>query len=229
MIAGALTTHPMTPTRRENDARIGMVIFLSSWGMTFLTLFFSYAVLRYQSPQWPPAEVPPLPASRVPIAWINTGLVLVSSFFSHRAVQSLDASRFSRSLTWAGAAMLCGTGFLSLQIVTWLEMWTPGLRMSDGVYQALFYALTGFHALHIAAGIFIFAFSLSGVRRLAEQAGEFSTPLAKMTTIAGTTTAGAADQKFNEFRTRTRVRSAAMFWHFVGIAWIGTFFIVFYL
>lgn len=195
-----------TIPRRAVDARVGMMIFLGSWGMIFLTLFFSYAVLRAQSSVWPPSEVPPLPGKIVFFAWANTALLLASSFILYRANRALDRGVARSLVPSLGAIILLGAVFLTLQLQTWTELWRPGMRMEDGVYQSFFYALTTFHALHVLAGLMAFVWILPSARALANE-GVSAQPL-----DAGERT-----------RHRVRVQSTGMFWHFVDVAWIATF------
>lgn len=204
MYAGTLNDNPTSAPRRANDARVGMMIFLGSWGMTFLTLFFSYAVLRIQSPVWPPADVPPIPSIYTIFAWINTALVLASSFSVQSGMSAIDSGNPRRLLTMLGGTILCGLVFLVLQINTWTALWRPGMRMQDGTYQGLFYLLTIFHALHVAAGILLYIWALPAARALALRSSRETAP-----------------------RDRIRLNSVAMFWHFVSIAWIATFTLVY--
>ena len=51
------------------------------------------------------------------------------------------------------AAALLGVGFLGAQLAIWRAMLARGLFPSSGVYGSVFYALTGFHALHVAGGV----------------------------------------------------------------------------
>ncbi|MBI3820892.1 MAG: heme-copper oxidase subunit III [Planctomycetes bacterium] len=206
MIAGTVDSKRVALAPRAIDARIGMMLFLASWGMVFLTLFFSYAVLRFQAPVWPPADVPPLPTNVKIFAWTNTILMIVSSVFLKNAFgRRLNSPR---SIVFVGATMLCGLVFLFLQIETWLELWRPGMYMSDGTYQSLFYLLTGFHALHVAAGLLLFIWTLPGLRAL-----------------AGIGPRPTADRAIHY---EVRAYSVSMFWHFVDVAWLATFAVVYF-
>ena len=197
-LAGAAVSMPHARDRREVDAQIGMIIFLASWGMVFLTLFFALAVLRLQSDTWPPLGSRPLPQT---IAAVNTGILLVSSLLLHRGVRAVAEGRPQALRVPLGATMLLGAAFLALQIETWLDLWSSGMRMQQGTYESLFYALTAFHGLHVVAGL--------GV-------------LLWIVPVAGRSATGPT-----AMRDRIRVRSSAMFWHFVDLAWIATFLAVY--
>jgi cytochrome c oxidase subunit III len=184
--------------RREIDARIGMTVFLASWGMVFLTLFFSYAVLRLRATVWPPLGARHLPLL---LPGLNTVLIAGSSVVLRRGVLHLEAGRPSGLRFPLAGAMLLGAGFLALQIEIWLGLWRSGMRMQDGTYESLFYGLTTFHGLHVLAGLGALLWIL---------------PIARLERPATP-------------RERIRVRSTAMFWHFVDLAWLATFAVVYVL
>lgn len=212
MFAGALTPTPGNVPRSAIDARVGMMIFLASWGMTFLTLFFSFAVLRFQAPVWPPADVPPMPGYLKIFAWVNTVLMIVSSLAIRAGFAAHRAGRSKKLLTMLGVTMACGVVFLILQIETWTALWRPGMRIQDGTWQGLFYLLTAFHALHVVAGLSLYIWSLPAAVALAR-----SQPLTD-----------GAEPALVFVKNEIRLHTATMFWHFVDFAWLATFVIVYF-
>lgn len=220
MASIALTPAGPAPRSREIDARVGMMVFLASWGMVFATLFFCCAVYRLQSPVWPPAGERPLPESARVAAWVNTVLMLASSFVLHRYLAALDRGAGGRGPIALASVFVCGSVFLALQIDTWAELWQSGMRIQDGVSTGLFYAITVFHGLHVLAGLLLWIWAVpSAVRAkaLLERVGE---PRGR--------TLGAAEQA-EISRHRIRLRSTGMFWHFVDVAWLATFFVLYIL
>jgi cytochrome c oxidase subunit 3 len=85
---------------------------------------------------------------------IVTSVLLVSSFFMNRAEIAIsfdDRKTFLRSLLITAAL-----GILFLVGVVGFE-WRGELRPWDGVFGAVFFGMTGMHALHVLSGvIFIF-------------------------------------------------------------------------
>src|SRR5262245_28083052 len=211
MTATAIPTGTRRSDAREIDARVGMMVFLASWGMTFATLFFCYAVLRVQSPSWPPPGSPALPEAATTVAWANTALMLASSFVLRDALRRLDAGRGARVPQMLGFVMVCGTLFLALQLETWLDLWRSGVRIQDGIYAGLFYAITTFHGLHVLVGLGLWIWALPSAVALAR----------------GAPANAPAERASDVTRMRIRVRSTAMFWNFVDIAWLATFFVVY--
>ncbi len=141
--------HPsLAENRRALRAYVGMVVFLGAWGMTFASLFFSYAVIRVESATWPPDGAAPLPLA---LPALNTVLLGLSSFTMHRCLSSLRAGR--PGLRWLFWTIALGAGFLALQLVVWKALHDRGLRADSGQYGSIFYTLTIFHALHVACGL----------------------------------------------------------------------------
>ncbi len=188
--------------RREVDARVGMIVFLASWGMVFLTLFFAYGVLRLREEVWPPPGQPPMPSYVHWLGWANTLLIVASSLALHRGVRAFRSGRRAALKPMLAVCMLLGSGFLALQLHAWVELWRSGITITDGTYQGLFYAITTFHGLHVLAGLALLIWVL---------------PIAS--------TEGAAPS----IRSRIRLDATATFWHFVDVAWLATFVVVYLL
>ena len=199
-LAASMSLRPTD--RREIDARVGMAFFLGSWAMVFLTLFFSAAVLRLRSEIWPPLGSRPLPLA---IPAVNTALLALSSLAVHRGVRAVDRGAAREAALPLGAALLCGTAFLGLQVQSWVGLWGSGVRMQDGTYESLFWALTTFHGLHVLAGLAALVALLPVARRA------WSDPAANDAPV----------------RDRIRVHASAMFWHFVDVAWLATFLVIY--
>lgn len=214
MTAATIASSMNTLPRRAVDARIGMMIFLGSWGMVFLTLFFSFSIYRFQATVWPPADGPDLGTAAFVAAVVNSSLVLLSGILLGLASKSIGTANRPRIVTYLGGTILLGIAFLGIQINTWVDLWMSGVRLQSGIYPALFYALTIFHALHVFAGIITFLFVLPSARALAAAPGANAT-----LTNSNANRDPVSDQ--------TRFAMAAMFWHFVAAAWFATFVIVY--
>jgi cytochrome c oxidase subunit 3 len=81
---------------------------------------------------------------------IVTSILLVSSYFMNRAETAItygDDKTFQRSMLITAAL-----GTLFLLGVVGLE-WRGELRPSDDVYGAVFFVMTGAHALHVLSGV----------------------------------------------------------------------------
>jgi heme/copper-type cytochrome/quinol oxidase subunit 3 len=93
-----------------------------------------------------------------------------------------------------GAAAVLGFAFLGLQAMSWLQVWTSGMKPNTGPYASVFYMLTWFHALHVAVGVLALAVLAWRAFR-----GAYSLPR------------------------HQPLRLWTMYWHFVGVVWTVLF------
>lgn len=140
------------PEQAERDwtARIGMIVFLASWGMMFGALFFAYGIVRNHTAHWPP---PGLPRPPLVLPAINTIVLGWSSWVLQRAIDCIAHERVRQGALHIGVAALLGALFLALQINVWVALHGQGLSVDTGSYASVFYALTCFHALHVLVGL----------------------------------------------------------------------------
>src|SRR5512133_777980 len=96
------------PRGEERTAHVGMAIFLGSWAMLFLALFFAYAFVRSRAPVWPPLGAPPLPRL---LPGLNTLAIAASSAAVARAVRSQELSRAPRCAASLSVAAALGAVF----------------------------------------------------------------------------------------------------------------------
>lgn len=118
-----------------------------------------------------------------------TAMLLVSSFFMNRAEIAIahgDQKSFLRSTL---ITLVLGTLFL-LGVVG-VEWQVAHGSPADGVAWSLFYAMTGFHALHVLSGVIFLGIVYNNGRK-----GMYSP------------------------ERHWQVEAAAVYWHFVDVAWI---------
>jgi heme/copper-type cytochrome/quinol oxidase subunit 3 len=127
-----------------------MAVFLGSWAMLFVALFFAYAFVRAGAPQWPPLDAPPLPRL---VPGLNTLVIALSSAAVMWAVRASEVGRLARAARALATAAVLGAIFISLQAAVWTELWHQGLEPSSGPFGSVFYAFTAFHALHVLVGL----------------------------------------------------------------------------
>ena len=157
-----LARYRRRPRGEELTARVGMAVFLGSWAMLFIALFFAYAFVRARAPAWPPLGAPPLPRL---LPGVNTLVVLVSSLAVGRAVHARDLGRARETAAALAIAAALGALFLFLQTAVWAGLWQDGLVPSGGAYPSVFYAFTVFHALHVLVGLAAMAWLALRARR----------------------------------------------------------------
>jgi cytochrome c oxidase subunit III len=140
---------------RANPAKLAMWIFLLSDFLSFVGLLLAYGILRAGNAVW---RHPGEPALNIPFTCLLT-LVLIASSIS--VIVAYDAARDGnrlRTMRWLGITALGGVLFLLGQYAEWIGILHPGL-MHEGLvfgrseYASTFYVITGFHGMHVTAGV----------------------------------------------------------------------------
>ena len=112
--------------------------------------FVIFMALRLMDPAgFAEAQTALLPA----LAGINTELLITSGFFAAIAAQTPQTK--TRKRLWLGAAAALGVMFLILKGIEFQHKAALGITFETHDFFMLYYLLTGFHAAHVLAGIFI--------------------------------------------------------------------------
>ena len=175
-----------------STGRVGMWVFLATDTMGFAGLLIAYAVLRVRADQWPD----PQEHLAVTQAAIMTGLLVTSSFTMTLAVRAARAGRAGARAAWHAATIVLGTAFLAGQVLEYAHLagGPQPMRLGPDLFAGTFYAVTGYHGLHVVAGLVILI-------------GLLIAPRARPGSL----------------------EVAAIFWHFVDLAWIPIFSFVYLL
>ncbi|WP_259731247.1 cytochrome c oxidase subunit 3 [Synechococcus sp. CS-1325] len=123
----------------------GLATFLVADGMTFAGFFAAYLTFRAVNPL-PPGAVYEL---ELILPTLNTALLVASSFTFHRAAKELKQSRNGACRLWLLITASLGVAFLAGQMV---EYFSLPFGLTDNLFASTFYALTGFHGLHVCLG-----------------------------------------------------------------------------
>ena len=128
---------------------LGMFLFIASEIMLFGSFFAAYFFVRVvNGTPWPtpPYHLP------VYVAFINTCILVTSSFTMHWALTS--AKRNQRAGLCAGMVLtlLLGSTFLLTQVIEYHRI---GFNTHDTAFAATFFGLTGLHACHVFIGLTI--------------------------------------------------------------------------
>ncbi len=129
----------------EDFRMFGLIIFLIADGMTFAGFFAAY--LTYKA-------VNPLPEGAVyelelAIPTLNTILLLLSSATFHKAGKALINNNNIQSQKWLLSTAFLGITFLVCQLYEYFNL---PFSLTDNLFASTFYALTGFHGLHVTLG-----------------------------------------------------------------------------
>jgi heme/copper-type cytochrome/quinol oxidase subunit 3 len=174
------------PVSRISTGRVALLVTLGTESVFFLTMLVAYAALRNEV-GWSVAHTP----ARLAIPLVNTTILVVSAVFawwSNKAIRDGGVSALQAGLA---IALLLGLVFVAGQVY---EFSHAGLQIDDQAYGGVFFALMGFHALHVLGGIVFLALNLVRARL-----GDFSA------------------------RQHEAVDLGAAFWYYVTAVWLVLF------
>ncbi|MFN0007499.1 MAG: heme-copper oxidase subunit III [Planctomycetota bacterium] len=175
-------------------AKFAIWLFLATEVMFFTGLIGTYIVLRIGTATWPNPE------SRlaVDITAANTFLLITSSWTMVRALHAIGKGDRAGLLKWLGGTILGGAIFVSVQVYEYIELIQHGSLPNVDIFWSTFYAMTGFHGLHVVVGvIWLIAIWIAAAR------GKFTA------------------------QNYLRVELAGLYWHFVDLVWVLLFTIVY--
>lgn len=174
------------------NGKLGIWLFLASEVMLFGALFSSLILLRTGSNNWPQAST----ILNVPLATLNTFVLISSSVTVIMAWASLRLKEFGKAKLYLALTLLCGFGFMIIKGIEYGSKLSHHLYPSRSTFFAIYYTMTGLHGLHVIGGIVVFAYLLG--------------PGAKM-------------WKTEPERYTNRVEITGLYWHFVDLVWIFLF------
>ena len=187
---------PYTVESREdtglNNVKLGIWLFLASEVMLFGGLFSSYVLLRVGAETWPVGAS----ILSVPIAAFNTVVLIASSVTMVMAWASLKMQDFGKFRLYGGSTVGLAVLFLGVKAFEYGDKFSHLLYPSESTFLAIYFTLTGLHALHIIGGIIVI--------------GYFVGPGSKMWKTA--------PEQFTN-----RIEAAGLYWHFVDLVWIFLF------
>jgi len=186
---------------RATGGKVGMWIFIAQDGMAFGGLLLAYALLRIFSPDWP-----------VPTDILGISLTATATFIlicsSLTMVMAVDASQHNdkgRTAFWLSLTILGGLTFLGIQAYEYTHLSHAGIGLAtsswegesvNNLFGSTFYVVTGFHGMHVTAGVIYLICILVG-------------------TLKGKYTKGGISS--------SPVELVGLFWHFVDLVWILVF------
>ncbi|MGA9362835.1 MAG: heme-copper oxidase subunit III [Bacteroidota bacterium] len=174
------------------NAKLGIWLFLASEVMLFGALFSSYILLRIGAPQWPHGRE----ILNVPLATLNTAILIASSVTMVLSWASLMMKRFDRFRLFMSLTILLGLTFLVIKGFEYGTKFEHGLFPSQSTFLAVYFTLTGLHGLHVIGGIIVNSYHLASGSKMWKDEPE---------------------------RFTNRVEVAGLYWHFVDLVWIFLF------
>ncbi|MFN7984780.1 MAG: cytochrome c oxidase subunit 3 [Vicinamibacterales bacterium] len=172
------------------NGKLGIWLFLASELMLFAGLFSSYFLLRTGATDWPHQILP------VPMATLNTVILIASSMTMVMAWEALKTSNFPKHRMYLLITIVLGVIFLGIKGVEYSHHIAAGELPSHDTFFATYYTLTGIHALHIVGGLVVMLYFLGPGAALWNQQPEQFT---------------------------NRIEAIGLYWHFVDFVWIFLF------
>jgi len=125
----------------------GMILALGGILMFFMALVSAWVVRRgFPNGDWQPISPPR-------ILWLNSLILIASSFTLARSRRSLIAGRDVDSRHWWSVTAILGAFFLVGQFLAWRQLFAAGLFLATNPSSSFFYVFTALHGLHVLAGI----------------------------------------------------------------------------
>lgn len=178
---------------QHDRAKFGMWLFLASELMFFTGFIGAYIVLRMNNAESALLDQKLIQETRH-LAIINTVLLIVSSLTMAMAVASARARNQIATSVYLLATISLGCGFMVVKTLEYSAKFAHGIYPSSSVFFSAYFTMTGFHGMHVLAGII----ALLG--------------------LLGASMSGA----FKEGHYRP-VEITGLYWHLVDLIWIFLF------
>jgi cytochrome c oxidase subunit III len=181
--------HPVTGV---TNGKLGIWLFLASEVMLFGALFSTLIILRTGAASWPIG----MEVLNVPLATLNTMVLISSSVTIVMAWASLKLHEFSKFKVYMALTILLSFGFLIIKYFEYSHKFHLGLSPATSTFYAIYFTMTGLHGLHVIGGIIVNAYLLG--------------PGSKLWHV-------------NPEQFTGRIEIAGLYWHFVDLVWIFLF------
>jgi cytochrome c oxidase subunit 3/cytochrome o ubiquinol oxidase subunit 3 len=168
--------------------KLGMWLFIASEVMFFGGLIAAFLHYKYT------LGFPESSELNVVLVGINTMVLLTSSYTVVTALAAIRDGRQGRFVVFMLLTILLGVAFLAGQVFEFADLYAHGVALTSGVFGSVFFTLTGFHGLHVMAGVV----------------------WAIVTLFRGLRGAFSAERNMG-------VEIFGLYWHFVDIVWIVLF------
>jgi cytochrome c oxidase subunit 3 len=168
----------------------GMTVGLGGVLMFFMSLVSAF-IVRKASADWAVLAMPR-------VLWLNTAILVASSFTLAHARRRLRAADDTGFRHWWGVTTILGIFFLAGQIVAWRQLVAQGLFLATNPSSSFFYVFTVAHALHLLGGVLaLISIALRSPSR-----------------------------PFKRLTRATATEVAAMYWHFMDGLWVFLFLVL---
>ena len=186
--------HSITNTGLTNS-KLAMWVFLGSECLLFGGLISTFLLYKHNNLAGGPV---PHDLYDIALTSISSFVLLMSSLTMVLAVSSIQRGEHHRLRLWLVTTAILGSVFISGQVYEFQVFVKEGMGFTTNAASSAFYALTGFHGVHVTIGIIMLlstvAFSIKG--RIPQSRAE-------------------------------SVEIVGLYWHFVDVVWVLIFTIVY--
>lgn len=183
----AVQPHPVTGVP---NGKLGIWLFLASEVMLFGALFSTYILLRVGADVWPRGVL------NIPLATVNTLVLIASSVTMVMSWASLKMNQYGKFKMYLGLTILLACTFLVVKFFEYSEHIHEHQFPSTSTFYAIYFTLTGLHGLHVLGGILVNTYLLLTGRKLWQKEPDHFA---------------------------NRIEYAGLYWHFVDLVWIFLF------
>ncbi len=181
------------PETRLYNGKLGIWLFLASEVLLFGAFFSTYILLRVGAAgDWPVQSE----LLNIPLATINTVILITSSVTMVMAWASLKLEQFGRFRVYFTITIALAVAFLVIKGFEYGAEFSHHRYPKTNNFLAIYFAMTGLHGLHILLGVAVNLYHLATARRWYQ-----------------------ADPE----RLTNRIEIAGLYWHFVDLVWIFLF------
>ena len=203
------TQSTVSAVKRPNTVAVGTIVWLGSELMFFAGLFAIYFTLRAMNPElWAEQTA----KHNFTFALINTIILVASSFTCQAGVFAAERYQPYRTgsfwnfrqwgmVEWFFLTFFMGAIFVSGQVWEYTMLVVEGMPINADAYASAFYLTTGFHALHVTAGLVAFLLVIGRAY---------------------------AVKNFGR-KEMTSAIVVSYYWHFVDVVWVALFAVIYLL
>jgi len=188
--------HPVTGLY---NGKFGIWLFLASEVMLFGALFSTYIFLRMGAPETGPTAWPT--GEETHLSWkiggLNTLILILSSVTMVMAWVQLKMGNLTKGRVYLIITALLALTFVAIKLkFEYFHKFHMGIYPSTSVFFAIYFTMTGLHALHIIGGVVVIGYFIGPGAKLWHENPEYYT---------------------------NRIECTGLYWHFVDLIWIFLF------
>lgn len=169
-----------------NPKKFGMWLFIVTVFMIFAALSSAY-IVRQAEGNWLFFELPS-------IFWVNTGVILVSSFTLHWAYVSAKRDNLELVKIATSITAVLGIAFMAGQYLAWTQLVANRIHLVGNPSGSFVYIISGLHGLHVLGGVIYLLILLNSAFKFRVHS-----------------------------KSLNQIEMCATYWHFLGGLWLYLF------